>query len=75
MGMSTNCETAPSLKLINSERLAVSPTEAARLIGIGRTLLYQLIDDGRLRSIKINGRRLITMDAIREFLVASEVTP
>lgn len=50
------------------QRLAVSPSEAARLAGIGRTTLYAAIGSGALRSLKIGKRRLITLGALREWL-------
>ena len=40
--------------------------EAAQLLGIGRSLAYDLIRSGQLRSIKIGRRRLIPVDAIAE---------
>lgn len=49
-------------------RLAVSPTEAARMLGLGRTKLYELIAANQLISIKIGARRLIRVSAIEEFL-------
>jgi excisionase family DNA binding protein len=49
-------------------RLAVSPAEAARMLGIGRTKLYELIAANQLTSIKIGTRRLIRVSAIEEFL-------
>lgn len=57
---------------IAGQRLAVSPTEAARIAGVGRTTLYEAIGSGALRSLKIGKRRLITIDAIREWLSAAE---
>lgn len=48
--------------------IAVSPDEAARLAGIGRTSLYAALAKGDLPSIKIGTRRLIRVDAIREWL-------
>ena len=48
--------------------LAVSPNEAARLCSIGRTSLYAAIAKGELRSLKIGTRRLITIDALRNWL-------
>ena len=52
--------------------IAVSPDEAARLAGIGRTTLYAALAKGDLPSIKIGTRRLIRVDAIREWLVRNE---
>lgn len=55
--------------------LAVSPAEACRLLGVGRTYLYELIQTGELRSVRLGKRRLIPVDAIRECLAANEVRP
>ena len=52
--------------------LAVSPTDAAKIVGIGRTKLYEEIATARLRSAKIGKRRLITVDAIKDWLKARE---
>ncbi len=48
--------------------IAVSPDEAARLAGIGRTSLYAALAKGDLKSIKIGSRRLIKIEAIHEWL-------
>lgn len=46
--------------------IAVSVNEARRLLGgIGRTKLYELIKDGRLKPIKLDRRTLIRVDCIR----------
>lgn len=55
------------------EPLAVSPGEAARLAGVGRTTLYAAITAGELRSIKLGKRRLIAVEALRNWLSAHEV--
>lgn len=52
--------------------LAVSPNEAARLCGIGRTTLYAALSSGNLKSVKIGTRRLITLDALRDWLKRNE---
>jgi excisionase family DNA binding protein len=53
--------------------LAVSPAEAGRLVGVGRTTIYAAISSGELRSVKIGTRRLVAVDALREWLLAHEV--
>ena len=58
-----------------NERLAYSPTEAARKMGVGRTFLYELIASGALRTVKLGKRRLITIKAIQDCLAAHEVQP
>ncbi|WP_415402878.1 helix-turn-helix domain-containing protein [Tateyamaria sp. SN3-11] len=55
--------------------IAVSPDEAARLAGIGRTTLYAALAKGDLPSIKIGTRRLVRVDAIREWLARNETGP
>ncbi len=52
--------------------LAVSPNEAARLCSIGRTTLYAALSSGELKSVKIGTRRLITLEALREWLKRNE---
>ena len=52
--------------------IAVSPNEAARLAGVGRTTLYAALAKGDLRSIKIGTRRLILIEAIYEWLAQHE---
>ncbi len=52
--------------------LAVSPNEAARLCSIGRTTLYAALSSGELKSVKIGTRRLITMEALRDWLKRNE---
>ncbi len=55
--------------------IAVSPVEAARLVGLGRTSIYEALSSGALRSLKIGKRRLILVDALRAWLAAHEVSP
>ncbi|MEW6770442.1 MAG: excisionase family DNA-binding protein [Bacillota bacterium] len=60
-------------KLENLPKLAFSPTEAAYVLALGRTKTYELIAQGRLRSIRVGRRLLIPAEAIREFLT-QEIT-
>jgi excisionase family DNA binding protein len=55
--------------------LAVSPAEAGRLAGVGRTTIYQAISWGDLKSLKIGARRLVTVEALRQWLLKHEVGP
>lgn len=57
-----------------NQLIAVSPNEAARICSIGRTTLYAALTTGELRSIKIGTRRLITIEAIKEWLRNNEIT-
>lgn len=53
-------------------KLAVSVIEAAGLAGVGRTTIYEAIQDGTLKSLKIGKRRLIRTEALRDWLAAHE---
>lgn len=44
-----------------------SVEEAAELLGVGRSLAYDLIHAGELRSIKAGRRRLVSSSAIVEY--------
>lgn len=44
--------------------LAYSVDETARLLGIGRTLAWDLVRGGELRSVRLRGRVLIPRDVI-----------
>lgn len=64
-----------AIDIINqaSQLIAVSPNEAARLCSIGRTTLYAALSSGDLKSVKIGTRRLITLEALRDWLKRNEV--
>ena len=56
-------------------REALSIDEAAAAAGIGRTLLYDLLKAGEgPKTIKIRRRRIIRVEALREWLQEREVT-
>ncbi|MEJ0095784.1 MAG: helix-turn-helix domain-containing protein [Methylocella sp.] len=46
--------------------------QAARIIGVSRSTIYNLMAAEKLRSVKIAGRRLITADAIRALISGGE---
>lgn len=48
--------------------LAVSVSEAARRLGLGRTTCFGLVRNGALRSLKVGARRIVPVSAIDEFL-------
>ena len=50
------------------EQLMYRPVEAAQMLGIGRTAVFGLIKDGRLRSLKLGSARFITAEALRAFV-------
>lgn len=52
----------------NLSPLAYSPTDASKLLGLGRTKIFELLKNGTLKSFKYGSRRLITLEAIKECL-------
>ena len=46
----------------------LSVQQTAERMGIGRTLVFDLIKNGELASLKIGRRRIVTTQAIDEFL-------
>jgi excisionase family DNA binding protein len=51
------------------DRRAVTLNETCRLLGLCRPVVRRLIDEGRLRAIRVSGRRwLVPLDAIEELL-------
>ena len=49
-------------------RLAYSPAEAARAIGIGRTKFYALINEGHFRPRKIGRRSIVLTSELEAYL-------
>jgi Helix-turn-helix domain len=49
--------------------LALSVNEAARAAGVGRSLLYEAIRTGDLKSAKIHARRIVLVDDLRSWLL------
>ena len=54
------------------EPVAVAVPVACRLLGIGRTKLYELLGDGTLASVKLGRRCLVRLDTVRKLLAALE---
>jgi excisionase family DNA binding protein len=56
-------------------KLAYTVEEAAKLLSISRSRLYELIHAGEIQSIKFGRSRRITAEQLRQFLKQSEVGP
>ncbi|MDA2806133.1 excisionase family DNA-binding protein [Nocardiopsis suaedae] len=61
---------------VTTDKKLLRVEEAAKLLGIGRTRAFELIKDGRLRSVKLGKTRLVPAKALDEFveLLLSEST-
>ena len=51
-----------------NERIACTIPDAMRASGIGQTKLYELIKKRRLKSTKVDGRRLILVASLRQLI-------
>ncbi len=54
--------------MAEQRRLLLRPEEAARVLGLGRTKVYELMGSGTLRSVKVGNSRRISMTALDEFV-------
>jgi excisionase family DNA binding protein len=48
--------------------MLVCPEDAARVLGIGRTKVYELMRTGALRSVRLDGLRRVPVAALDEFV-------
>jgi excisionase family DNA binding protein len=51
-----------------TQTLLVTIEEAARLLGIGRTTMFELIGRGEVKSVRLGRRRLITRRSLESFV-------
>ena len=56
---------------LNGSPRAVNVEQAAKLIGIGRSLAWDMVRRGDLRSVKAGHRTLIPLTVIDEFLAGA----
>ena len=61
----------PNITTPPVEPVAVRINDAARMIGLGRTSIYELIAEKKLPTVRIAGRRLVPVKAIRELIEKS----
>ena len=50
------------------KRLAVTIDDACEITGLGRTKIYELIRDQKLKAVAIGRRRLVLMESIETLL-------
>lgn len=50
------------------EKLLLTANEAAGLLGLGRTKVYELMGAGLIESVKIGRSRRVTVTGVHEFL-------
>ncbi len=50
------------------DKLLLTPVEAAQALGVGRSKVYQLLQAGQLKSVRIGSCRRIPVDAVHDLL-------
>ena len=55
-------------KEISMEPLCVNAGEAARLIGVSKPKIYQLMEQEGFPAFRCGGRRLISVEGLREWI-------
>jgi excisionase family DNA binding protein len=58
-----------SLNIPTEKKITLRLDEAQAVSGLSRSTLYELIKSGRLRAVKVAGRRLIPRDALEALLL------
>ena len=53
-------------------RKAVSVDDAAAMLGVGRSTMYELLETGCVRSVKVGRRRLVPIAALDDFLTMKD---
>jgi excisionase family DNA binding protein len=53
------------------EPISVRIPEAIRMIGVGRTTIYQLIASGDLEAAKVGRSTVVFVDSVRQYLSAN----
>ena len=51
-----------------SERLLLKPEEAAEVLGIGRSKLYELLAAGEIESVRIGSSRRVPMKGLHDYV-------
>ncbi len=54
------------------ERLLLKPTEVTELLGIGRSLVYELIAQGQIPSIRLGRCIRVRRDALQKWIEEQE---
>jgi hypothetical protein len=50
------------------EPITIPIKEALRISGLGLTKIYELINDGRVQTVKIDNRRLVIYESLKALL-------
>jgi excisionase family DNA binding protein len=55
------------------DKLLLTPVEAAALLGVGRSKVYELLKSGQLSSVRIGRSRRVPAEAVHKFVASLQV--
>jgi len=61
-------ERAVTVNIEHDDRLLLTVVDAARRLGIGRSLMYELLDAGQIESIHVGRLRKVPVEALTEYV-------
>ena len=56
---------------VSTERLALSVEEAARRLGVSRSLIWKMVNQRTIRTVRAGHRVLVPVSEVEEFLSAA----
>ncbi len=62
----SSCQANPTQQ--RPDRLLCSVREAERMIDVGHTKFYELINDGMIKTLKIGRKRMVVLDSVYQLL-------
>jgi excisionase family DNA binding protein len=57
---------------ISQDRLTLTVEEAAQVLGVGRTVAYRLVREGRIPAIRLGAKWFVPKAALEAFLASAE---
>lgn len=61
---------ALDLKVLPMEQITISIPQAAQVLSLGRSTIYEMLDSGELTKVKFGRRTLITVESIKAAVAA-----
>lgn len=58
--------------MMQIDPVLVNTETAGRMLGIGKTTLFSLFNEGKLRRVKLGKKTLVPVESIREFAASLE---
>jgi len=56
---------------VATERVALSVNETAESLGVGKSLIWKMVNQGTIRTVRAGHRVLVPVSAVEEFLSVS----